>query len=84
MKPAHRPLPAGDADVSGWKADRTQCAVGGRRSVAGADKYVRATVPSALVLFLVAMGERFKVRGVRIAANTVADGLYAVSTLARL
>jgi hypothetical protein len=43
----------------------------------------------ALVLFLVAMGERFEVRGVRIAANTVADdlladGLYAVSTLARL
>jgi hypothetical protein len=43
----------------------------------------------ALVLFLVAMGERFKVLGVRIAANTVADGLladglYAVSTLARL
>ena len=38
------------------------------------------------MLFLVAMGERFKVRGVRIAANTVADGLlddglYAVSTL---
>jgi len=84
MKPAHRPLPAGDADVSGWKADRSQGAVGGRRSVAEADKYVRATVPSALVLFLVAMGERFKVRGVRIAANTVADGLYAVSTLARL
>ena len=64
--------------------NRSQGAVGGRRSVAGADKYVRATVPSALVLFLVAMGERFKVRGVRIAANTVADGLYAVSTLARL
>jgi hypothetical protein len=30
------------------------------------------------MLFLVAMGERFKVRGVRIAANTVADGLLAV------
>ena len=56
---------------------------------AWADKYVRATVPFALVLFLVGMGERFKVRGVRIAANTVADGLladglYAISTLARL
>ena len=36
------------------------------------------------MLFLVAMGERFRVCGVRIAANTVADGLYAVSTLARL
>ena len=54
-----------------------------------ADEYVRATVLFTLVLFLVAMGERFKVRRVRIAANTVADGLladglYAVSTLARL
>ena len=69
--------------------NRSQGAVGGRRSVAGADKYIRATVLFALMLFLVAMGERFKVRGVRIAANTVADGLladglYAVSTLARL
>ena len=64
--------------------NRSQGAVGGRRSVAGADKYIRATVLFALMLFLVAMGERFKVRGVRIAANTVADGPYAVSTLARL
>jgi hypothetical protein len=43
----------------------------------------------ALVLFLVVMGERFRVCGVPIAANTVADGLlagglYAISTLARL
>jgi hypothetical protein len=69
--------------------NRSQGAVGGRRSVAGADNYVRATVLFALVLFLVAMGERFKVRGVRIAASTVADGLladglYAVSALARM
>ena len=54
-----------------------------------ADKYVRATVLFALVLFLVAVGQRFKARGVRIGANTVAVGLLAyalfnVSTLPRL
>ena len=54
-----------------------------------ADKYVRATVLFALVLFLVAVGQRFKVRGVRIGANTLAVGLLAyglftVSTLPRL
>jgi hypothetical protein len=54
-----------------------------------ADKYVRATVLFALVLFLVAVGQRFRVRGVRIAANAVAVGLLAyalftVSTLPRL
>jgi hypothetical protein len=42
-----------------------------------ADKYVRLTVLFALVLFLVAMGQRFKVRGVRIAADAVAFGLLA-------
>ena len=54
-----------------------------------ADSYIRATVLFALVLFLVAMGQRFKARGVRIGANGVAFGLlayglYAVSTLPRL
>jgi hypothetical protein len=54
-----------------------------------ADKYSRAAVLFALVLFLVAMGQRFKVRGVRIGANAVAFGLlayglYAVSILPRL
>jgi hypothetical protein len=42
-----------------------------------ADKYVRLTVLFALVLFLVAMGQRFKVRGVRIAADAIAFGLLA-------
>src|SRR4029450_5393631 len=42
-----------------------------------ADKYVRLTVLFALVLFLVGMGQRFKIRGVRIAANAVAFGLLA-------
>jgi len=51
-----------------------------------ADKYVRATVLFALVLFLVAVGQRFKVRGVRIAANAVAVGLlaYALFTVSTL
>jgi hypothetical protein len=84
MKPAHRPLPAGDADPSGWKARTAARALREVDDVAGADKYVRA-----MVLFRVVMGERFKVCGVPIAANTVADGLLAdglcaISTLARL
>jgi hypothetical protein len=84
MKPAHRPLPAGDADPSGWKARTAARALREVDDVAGADEYVRA-----MVLFRVVMGERFKVCGVPIAANTVADGLLAdglcaISTLARL
>jgi hypothetical protein len=54
-----------------------------------ADKYVRMTVLFALVLFLVAVAQRFRVRGVRIGAMAVAVGLlvyalYTVSTLPRL
>jgi hypothetical protein len=54
-----------------------------------ADKYVRMTVLFALVLFLVAVGQRFRVRGVRIGAMAVVVGLlgyalYTVSTLPRL
>jgi hypothetical protein len=54
-----------------------------------ADRYVRVTVLFALVLFLVALGQRFKVRGVRLGAMAVAGGLlayglYTVSTLPRL
>jgi hypothetical protein len=84
MKPAHRPLPAGDADPSGWKARTAARALREVDDVAGADEYVRA-----MVLFRVVMGERFKVCGVPIAANNVADGLLAdglcaISTLARL
>jgi hypothetical protein len=36
------------------------------------EKYVRVTVILAVVLFLIAIGQRFKVRGVRNAVNTVA------------
>ena len=54
-----------------------------------ADRYVRVTVLFALVLFLVAVGQRFRVRGVRLGAMAVAVGLlvyglYTVSTLPRL
>jgi hypothetical protein len=54
-----------------------------------ADRYVRVTVLFALVLFLVAVGQRFRVRGVRLGAMAVAFGLlgyglYTVSTLPRL
>jgi hypothetical protein len=54
-----------------------------------ADRYVRVTVLFALVLFLVAVAQRFRTRGVRIGANAVAVGLlvyglYTVSTLPRM
>jgi hypothetical protein len=54
-----------------------------------AEEYVRATVLLALVLFLVALGQRFRVRGVRIATIVLAFGLFAygiydVATLPRL
>jgi hypothetical protein len=53
-----------------------------------ADRYVRVTVLFALVLFLIAVAQRFRTRGVRIGANALAIGLlvyglYTVSTLPR-
>ena len=53
------------------------------------DHYVRATVLFALVLFLVAVSQRFRVDGVRIAAIVMAFGLftyafYGIVTLPRL
>lgn len=52
-----------------------------------AEQYVRATVLFALVLFLIAVGQRFRLRGVRIATIAMALGLFAygfydISTLA--
>ncbi len=44
-----------------------------------ADKYVRLTVILAAVLFLVAVGQRFKIRGVRLAVLGVAGALIAYS-----
>ena len=54
-----------------------------------AEKYVRATVLLALVLFLVAVSQRFMLRGVRIAVIAVAIALlayalYAMASLPRL
>jgi hypothetical protein len=54
-----------------------------------AEEYVRATVLFALVLFLVAVSQRFRVRGVRIAALAMAFGLltyglFDIATLPRL
>ena len=43
-----------------------------------ADRYVRQTVLFATVLFLVAVSQRFRFRGVRIAASAVAGGLMIV------
>jgi hypothetical protein len=44
-----------------------------------ADKYVRDTVLFASVLFLIAVAQRFKLRGVRIGANAIALGLLALT-----
>jgi hypothetical protein len=54
-----------------------------------AEKYVRATVLFALVLFLVAVSQHFRVPGVRIAAIALAFALliyatYGIATLPRL
>ena len=45
-----------------------------------AEKYVRITVVLAAVLFLIAIGQRFKIRGVRYAVNIVA-GVFLVYSL---
>ena len=47
---------------------------------ATAEKYVRITVVLAAVLFLIAIGQRFKIRGVRYAVNIVA-GVFLVYSL---
>ena len=49
-----------------------------------ADRYVRDTVLFASVLFLVAIGQRFKIRSVRTATITVTLGLAAYTTFAVL
>jgi hypothetical protein len=54
-----------------------------------AEKYVSATVLFALVLFLVAVGQRFRLRGVRLAVLAIAlallaYALYMIGTLPRL
>ena len=54
-----------------------------------ANKYLRQTVLFATVLFLIAIAQRFRVRGVRIGANALAllvlaFALYGLSTLSRI
>jgi hypothetical protein len=51
-----------------------------------ANQYIRATVLFAAVLFLVAIAQRFKVRGPRVAANLLAIALllYAVGVIVSL
>ena len=46
---------------------------------ATAEKYVRITVVLAAVLFMIAIGQRFKIRGVRYAVNIVAGVLLCYS-----
>jgi len=46
-----------------------------------AEKFVRATVLFAAVLFLVAVAQRFKIRNVRIGANVLALGLLVFAVL---
>ena len=48
------------------------------------DKYVRNTVLFASVLFLIGIGQRFKVRGARIAANSVALCLLLITIVSLL
>jgi hypothetical protein len=54
-----------------------------------ANKYIRQTVLFATVLFLIAIAQRFRVRGVRIGANALAllvlaFALYGLATLPRI
>ena len=44
-----------------------------------ANKYVRDTVLFATVLFLIAVAQRFTIRGVRIGANALAIGLLVLT-----
>jgi hypothetical protein len=49
-----------------------------------ANRYLRNAVLFASVLLLVEIGQRFKVRGVRIGANALALGLLAYTVIAVL
>ena len=62
---------------------RQNCSTEGPRHTRAPQKYVRLTVLFALVLFLIAAGQRFKQRPVRISANALGVCLlvYAVVDL---
>jgi hypothetical protein len=67
-------------------AKATAAEEAGTHAREAADQYVRATVLFALVLFLVALSQRFKVREVRVATIATAFALlaYAISDVATL
>lgn len=56
-------------------AQATQAYTAGGNARETADKYVRLTIILAAVLFLVAVGQRFKIKGVRVAVISVAGAL---------
>jgi hypothetical protein len=75
--------PSGPAYMPGYKnpnlekaeqlnADAAELFTGGTEAGEKAGKYVRLTVLFALVLFLIAAGQRFRQRPVRISANVLA------------
>jgi len=66
------PLAAQAATLS---ARATQAYTAGENARETADKYVRLTIILAAVLFLVAVGQRFRIKGVRVAVISVAGAL---------
>jgi len=85
--PAYRNPQMEQADQLNEKAATLEKA--GTEARHTAEEYVRATVLFALVLFLIAVGQRFRLRGVRIASIAMAFalfayGLYDVATLPRI
>ena len=67
------------AQATALAAQSTQAYDAGVAARDTADKYVRLTVILAAVLFLVAVGQRFKIRGVRLAVLGVAGALITYS-----
>lgn len=80
---------AESAKAEAYDEQATETFDHGTESRETADKYIRQTVLFATVLFLIAMGQRFKYRGVRVAALITAAALMTfalvgVVTLPRL
>jgi hypothetical protein len=71
--PQYRDPLAAQATTLGSQATQAYNAAGNARDTS--DKYVRLTVILAAVLFLVAIGQRFRLKGVRIAVISVAGML---------
>jgi hypothetical protein len=86
MPQLHNPLVEQAAHLNDQASERFEK---GTTSREAADTYVRDTVLFASVLFLIAIAQRFKLRGVRIGANALALSLLVftlitLSTLPRL